>query len=603
MIPGPLTWLYLGKGDAYADGPPTPASSLLENLLPVYQAVLARCAQQGVQWAQIDEPILALDLPQAWRDAFKQVYAALSSSPLKLLVATYFDGLKDNLPTALALPVAGLHVDLVRAPEQLAEVVAGLRADQVLSAGVINGRNIWRTDLDAAAAMLAPIVQLGERLWLAPSCSLLHVPVDLDNETELDAELKSWLSFAAQKLQELNLLGRALDGATDAATQDALGRQRAALAARRSSTRIHNPAVAARMAAAGGVSRDRAPSPAVSRASRKSWACPPIPPPPSVPFRRPPKSRAAPRLEIRRADRLGLRDRDPQGNRGSHPLPGKGRPGRAGARRTRAQRHGGVLRRAAGRLRLHQEWLGAELRLALRQAAGHLRRCGPSRADDGGLVVLRAVADRQAGQGHVDRTGHDPAVVLRARRPAARTDLPPAGAELRDEVVDLEAAGISVIQIDEPAIREGLPLRRADWQAYLDWAVDCFRLSTAGVRDETQIHTHMCYSEFNDIIESIAAMDADVITIETSRSNMELLKAFEDFRYPNDIGPGVYDIHSPNVPEVDWMVGLMQKAAARLPKERLWVNPDCGLKTRAWPETEAALIGMVQAARALRDAA
>ena len=261
VIPGPLTWLFLGKGDAFADGPADADKlQLLTALLPVYQDVLTRFARLGVEWVQIDEPILALDLPQAWRDAFKQVYETLSANPVKLLVATYFDGLKDNLPTAQALPVAGLHVDLVRAPEQLAAVVAGLNDGQVLSAGIINGRNIWRTDLDAAIATLAPVArQLGDRLWLAPSCSLLHVPVDLENETDLDAELKSWLSFAAQKLDELSLLGRALDSATDPTVQDGKGTQRAALAARRASVRIHNPAVAQRMAAAPGVSRDRAP--------------------------------------------------------------------------------------------------------------------------------------------------------------------------------------------------------------------------------------------------------------------------------------------------------------------------------------------------------
>ena len=406
--------------------------------------------------------------------------------------------------------------------------------------------------------------------------------MDLDNETELDAELKSWLSFAAQKLQELNLLGRALDGATDAATQDALGRQRAALAARRSSTRIHNPAVAARMAAAGGVSRDRAPSPAVSRASRKSWACP--------------LSHHHHRfLSADRRNRALRRD------------------WKSGALTDSAYET--AIRKEIEEVIRFQEKVGLDV----------LVHGEPERNDMveyfGELLAGFAFTRNGWVQSYGSRCVKPPVIFGDVARPApmtvgwssyaqSLTDKPVKGMltgpvtilqwsfvrddqpreqtcrqlalALRDEVVDLEAAGISVIQIDEPAIREGLPLRRADWQAYLDWAVDCFRLSTAGVRDETQIHTHMCYSEFNDIIESIAAMDADVITIETSRSNMELLKAFEDFRYPNDIGPGVYDIHSPNVPEVDWMVGLMQKAAAHLPKERLWVNPDCGLKTRAW---------------------
>ena len=606
VIPGPLTWLYLGKGDAFAGGAADEGKlQLLAALLPVYQDVLARFAKQGVEWVQIDEPILALDLPEAWRDAFIQVYGMLAASPVKLLLATYFDGLKDNLTTAQALPVAGLHVDLVRAPDQLVDVVAGLRAGQVLSAGIINGRNIWRTDLDAAIAMLAPVKQLlGDRLWLAPSCSLLHVPVDLANETELDGELISWLSFATQKLEELSLLGRALKSATEPSVQDGLINQRAALAARRASRRIHNPVVSRRMAAAESVSRDRAP-----------FA----------------------RRIARQQEQLGL-PAFPTTTIGSFPQT-------AEIRALRRDWRGGSLTDSGYEAAIRKE-IEEVIRFQEKVGLDVLVHGEPERNDMveyfGELLAGFAFTKHGWVQSYGSRCVKPPIIFGDVARPApmtvgwssyaqSLTDKPVKGMltgpvtilqwsfvrddqpreqtcrqlalALRDEVVDLEKAGISVIQIDEPAIREGLPLRRADWKAYLDWAVDCFRLSTAGVRDETQIHTHMCYSEFNDIIESIAAMDADVITIETSRSNMELLKAFEDFDYPNDIGPGVYDIHSPNVPDVDWMVGLMQKAAARLPKERLWVNPDCGLKTRAWPETEAALISMVQAARALRQSA
>jgi 5-methyltetrahydropteroyltriglutamate--homocysteine methyltransferase len=521
------------------------------------------------------------------------------------LVATYFDGLKDNLATAQALPVAGLHVDLVRAPEQLADVVAGLRAGQVLSAGIINGRNIWRTDLDAAIATLAPVKQqLGDRLWLAPSCSLLHVPVDLANETELDGELISWLSFAAQKLEELSLLGRALESATEPSLQDGLIRQRAALAARRASRRIHNPVVGRRMAAAESVSRDRAPFAGRIARQQEQLGLPAYPTTTIGSFPQTAEIRA-----LRRDWKVGA-------------LTDSG--------------YESAIRKEIEEVIRFQEKVGLDV----------LVHGEPERNDMveyfGELLAGFAFTKHGWVQSYGSRCVKPPIIFGDVAHPApmtvgwssyaqSLTDKPVKGMltgpvtilqwsfvrddqpreqtcrqlalALRDEVVDLETAGINVIQIDEPAIREGLPLRRADWKAYLDWAVDCFRLSTAGVRDETQIHTHMCYSEFNDIIESIAAMDADVITIETSRSNMELLKAFEDFDYPNDIGPGVYDIHSPNVPDVDWMVGLMQKAAARLPKERLWVNPDCGLKTRAWPETEAALIGMVQAARALRQSA
>ncbi|CAP42399.1 5-methyltetrahydropteroyltriglutamate--homocysteine S-methyltransferase [Bordetella petrii] len=603
VIPGPLTWLWQGKGDAYAGGASDAAKlQLLDTLLPVYAEVLARLARLGVEWVQIDEPILVLDLPQAWRDAFRTAYARLADAPVKLLVATYFGGLNDNLATALALPVAGLHVDLIRAPGQLQDVAAGLRPGQVLSAGIIDGRNIWRTDLDAALAALAPARQLlGERLWLAPSCSLLHVPVDLANETDLDAELRSWLSFAAQKLDELGLLGRALADARAPGVDEALAAQRAALRARRQSARIHNPAVGRRMAESNAVTRERAPF--AERIARQQQLL---------------KLPAFPTTTI-----------------GSFPQT-------AEIRALRRDWKSGALSDSAYEAAIRKE-IESVIRFQEKIGLDVLVHGEPERNDMveyfGELLAGFAFTRNGWVQSYGSRCVKPPIIFGDVARPApmtvgwssyaqSLTDKPVKGMltgpvtilqwsfvrddqpreqtcrqlalALRDEVVDLEQAGVRVIQIDEPAIREGLPLRRADWQAYLDWAVDCFRLSTAGVAADTQIHTHMCYSEFNDIIESIAAMDADVITIETSRSNMELLKAFEDFRYPNDIGPGVYDIHSPNVPDVDWMVGLMRKAAGRLPSERLWVNPDCGLKTRAWPETEAALVGMVEAARALR---
>jgi len=606
VIPGPLTWLWLGKGDAFGGGAGDVAKlDLLSALVPVYQEVLARLAEQGVTWVQIDEPILVLDLPQAWRDAFKAVYVALAAAAApKLLLATYFGGLGDNLSTVGALPVAGLHIDLVRAPEQLDAVLNVLRDDQILSAGVISGRNIWRTDLNAVQKTLTPVRdRLGDRLWLAPSCSLLHVPVDLAYETDLDAELKSWLSYATQKLHELNGLRLAVDGVADQATQAALAQQADAIAARRTSTRIHNAAVARRMAAAAEVSRDRAPFDSRIASQQKGLNLP-----------------AYPTTTI-----------------GSFPQT-------AEIRKLRRDWKTGVLTDSAYEKAIRQE-IEAVIRFQERIGLDVLVHGEPERNDMveyfGELMAGFAFTQNGWVQSYGSRCVKPPIIFGDVARPApmtvgwssyaqSLTDKPVKGMltgpvtilqwsfvrddqpreetcrqlalALRDEVVDLEQAGIRVIQIDEPAFREGLPLRQTEWAAYLDWAVDCFRLSTAGVADDTQIHTHMCYSEFNDIIGSIAAMDADVITIETSRSNMELLEAFEGFSYPNDIGPGVYDIHSPNVPEVDWMVALMQKAAKRLPKERLWVNPDCGLKTRAWPETEAALISMVDAARALRAA-
>jgi 5-methyltetrahydropteroyltriglutamate--homocysteine methyltransferase len=606
VIPGPLTWLWLGKGDAYGEPGATAKLDLLPALLATYAQVLERIEQLGVEWVQVDEPILALDLPAAWRTAFAATYAALTQGrTLKLLVATYFEGLRDNLATAVALPVAGLHIDLVRAPEQLADVLDALRPWQVLSAGIVDGRNIWRSNLDAALAALKPARdKLGERLWLAPSCSLLHVPVDLAQETELDAEFKGWLSFAFQKLEELALLREVLDGAPSARAQQAFEGQRKALQARARSPRIHNAAVAARMAAVAAVQRDRAPFARRIEQQQERLALPLYPTttigsfPQTVEIRtlrRDWKSGAlsdaayekAIRAEIERVIRF-------QEEAGIDVLV-HGEP----ERNDMVEYFGELL---AGFAFTRNGWVQSYGSRCVKPPIifGDVARPAP-------MTVAWSTYAQSLTEKPVKGMLTGPVTILqwsfvRDDQPREQTCRQVALA-LRDEVQDLEAGGIRVIQIDEPAIREGLPLRHAQWAHYLDWAVDCFRVSTGGVREDTQIHTHMCYAEFNDIIESIAAMDADVITIETSRSNMELLKAFEDFSYPNDIGPGVYDIHTPNVPDAEWMVGLMRRAGTRLPARRLWVNPDCGLKTRGWPETEAALLRMVQAARTLREQA
>ncbi len=603
VIPGPLSWLWLGKGDAFAEGVSDEGKlALLETLVPVYVEVLSRIRDMGVEWVQIDEPVLALDLPKAWKDAFAQVYAKLNEAGISILLATYFEGLRDNTDVLDGLPVAGVHIDLVRAPDQLDKVASVLRDDQVLSAGVIDGRNIWRTDLDRVRDSLADVAgRFGDRLWLAPSCSLLHVPVDLAAETELDPELRSWLSFAVQKLDELAWLAADLDGKATPEITQALESQRAALKAREQSTRIHSKVVATRL--------DEAASLALER----------------TPF--------ADRVNSQRA-KLGLPE-FPTTTIGSFPQT-------AEIRALRRKWRNGDMTDAAYEEAIRKE-IEAVIRFQEEVGLDVLVHGEPERNDMveyfGELLGGFAFTKNGWVQSYGSRCVKPPVIFGDVTRPApmtvgwssfaqSLTDKPVKGMltgpvtvlhwsfvrddqprdvtcrqlalALRDEVQDLEAAGIGVIQIDEPAFREGLPLRRDDWTTYLRWAVDCFRLTTSGVRDETQIHTHMCYSEFNDIIESIAAMDADVITIETSRSHMELLEAFETFHYPNDIGPGVYDIHSPNIPNVDWMVDLMKKAASRLPKDRLWVNPDCGLKTRDWPETRAALEAMVKAAGSLR---
>ncbi|WP_313055615.1 5-methyltetrahydropteroyltriglutamate--homocysteine S-methyltransferase [Pseudomonas lopnurensis] len=603
VLIGPLTYLWLGKVKGEGD---FDKLELLERLLPVYGEILERLAAQGVEWVQIDEPILTLDLPQDWKNAFERAYNLLQRAPLKKLVATYFGGLEDNLGLAATLPVDGLHIDLVRAPEQYPVILDRLPAYKVLSLGLVNGRNVWRCDLDKALEVVRHAAErLGERLWLAPSCSLLHSPVDLQREDRLDDELKSWLAFAVQKCAEVVTLARAVDTPQDAGVQAALARSRAVQAARAQSPRIHKPEVQARLAAI------------EPRHSRRT-------------------SVFAARIEQQRA-RLGLPP-FPTTTIGSFPQTpairlarqayrqGKLSPGDYTEAMQAQIRHAVAVQEQIGLdVLVHGEaerndmveYFAEQLdgyaftRFGWVQSYGS--RCVKPAVIYGDLSRPRPMTVEwiRYAQQQTDKVmkGMLTGPVTMLMWSFAREDLPrevqarQLALAIRDEVCDLEAAGIRIIQIDEAAFREGLPLRKADWQHYLDWAVEAFRLCASGVRDETQIHTHMCYSEFNDVIESIAAMDADVITIETSRSQMELLEAFRAFDYPNDIGPGVYDIHSPRVPDTAEMVQLLGKAAERIPAERLWVNPDCGLKTRGWAETEAALVNMVAAARQLRAAA
>ncbi|MGY4878493.1 5-methyltetrahydropteroyltriglutamate--homocysteine S-methyltransferase [Vreelandella aquamarina] len=596
---GPLTWLWLGK----AKGSEFERLSLLDSVLDVYGEILTRFAAQGVEWVQLDEPALVQDLPLAWQQAYERAYHRLQSTPVKLLLATYFGALGDNLSLATRLPVAGLHIDAVRAPEQVESVIDRLSPHQVLSVGVVDGRNIWRADLAALRERLLPLkVRLGQRLWLAPSCSLLHVPVDLAQETELDSELASWLAFARQKLDEIVVLARLTDNRATPQDDQRVGDATRALDARRESARIHQPAVSARLAAITPQHSQRQ-SPYVVRAEaqRERLALPLFPTTTIGSFPQTGEVRAA-----RRAFKSGDLNQTDYETRMREEI----------AYVVERQKALGLDVPVHGEAERNDmvEYFGEQLdgfaftRFGWVQSYGSRCVKPPIIFGDITRPVAMTVRWTEYAQSLTDKpmkgmlTG--PVTILqwsfvRDDQPRATTCRQIALA-LRDEVLDLEKAGIHIIQIDEPALREGLPLRQHEWQAYLDWAVECFRLSAAGVEDSTQIHTHMCYSEFNDIIAAIAALDADVITIETSRSDMELLDAFQDFAYPNDIGPGVYDIHTPNIPEVTWMVDLMEKALEKIPAQRLWVNPDCGLKTRGWAEVEPALANMVEAAKQLR---
>jgi len=597
VIVGPVTYLAIGKAKDDSD-----RLALLPRLLPVYVELLAALAAKGVEWVQIDEPVLVTELSVDWQQAFRTAYAALSTGKVKLLLATYFGQLIENLPLVCALPVQGVHLDAISARDEVEPLIARLPTDRVLSLGVINGRNIWKTDLNGVLAWLEPIArQLADRLWIAPSCSLLHVPVDLGREQKMDPEIRSWLAYALQKLDELRLLADALNTGRNS-VKDALAANQAAIDSRRSSLRVNNPAVKAAVATIDAVMGRR----------QHAYA------------QRAPRQAAILRLPA-----------FPTTTIGSFPQTGEIRHARSEFKAGRLDEDGynKAMRAEIERSVREQEALGLDVLVHGEAERNDMVEYFGEQLDGYAFSGFGWV------QSYGSRCVKPPILFGDISRPRAMTvewiryaqsltgkpmkgmltgpvtilnwsfvrDDQPRSAScrqlalaIRQEVLDLETAGIRVIQIDEAALREGLPLRKSQWKEYLDWAVNSFRITANGVADETQIHTHMCYSEFNDIIASIADMDADVITIETSRSDMELLDAFDDFKYPNEIGPGVYDIHSPNIPTQAHIEQLMRKAAERIPAERLWVNPDCGLKTRQWAEVLPALTNMVAAAKALR---
>lgn len=601
VIIGPVSYLSLGKmKETDAD-----AMALLPALLPVYVELLDALRQAGAKAVQIDEPFLVMDLSASQRAAYRDAFNTLSSCGLDITLAAYFGALGDTLEIALSLPVAGLHVDLVRAPDQLPTVLEAMGADKHLSLGLIDGRNIWRADLSAAAALAGTAKDtLGaERLQIAPSCSLLHAPVDLDLETKLDDEFRSWFAFSRQKLCEVVALTRALNEGRDAVANLFTQSDRARDSRARSS-RIHNDAVKKRVASVTSADLDRRSGfDERARVQQERFSLPVFPTTTIGSFPQTKDVRKA-----RAAHKRGDMDDDAYGAFL-----------RAETERAiRRQEQVGIDVLVHGEFERNDmvEYFGEQLDGFAFTKNGWVQSYG-SRcvkppiifgdvARPGAMTVDWSVYAQGLTGKPVKGMLTGPVTILqwsfvRNDQPRHETCRQIALA-IGDEVRDLEAAGIGMIQIDEPALREGLPLRQADRHDYLSWAVDCFRLSSSGVEDRTQIHTHMCYCEFGDIMPSIAALDADVISIETSRSQMELLEDFKTFDYPNEIGPGVWDIHSPRVPSVEEMVTLLRKAAKVVPAERLWVNPDCGLKTRGWPEVEASLEKMVAAALTLRNA-
>lgn len=600
VLLGPVSFLALSK---QRDGEEQRLQHL-PTLVKAYLLWLNALAAEGIEWVQIDEPILVTELDDDWKQAFVQAYQSLTSlREVKLLLTTYFGSLAENLELVSQLPVAGLHIDEVAGAGQLQAVDSVWPTERVLSVGIVNGRNIWRTDLRKAVNTLQPIAERrADNLWIAPSSSLLHSPVDLELEDKLDDELKSWLAFAVQKIDEVAIIARALNEGLSAVESELQASDKV-VQQRASSSRIHNPQVAERLLQVG--ERDivrKQPYQARAKVQRKVLNLPLF----------------------------------PTTTIGSFPQT-------SDIRRTRRDWKAGKLNDAEYQ-RLIEEEITQVIREQETLGLDVLVHGEPERNDMveyfgellAGFAFTRYGWVQSYGSRYVkppvifgDVWREQPLTVQWSKYAQTQTDKPvkgmltgpvtilgwsfprdDVGAEviarqialaLRDEVEDLEAAGIRVIQIDEPAFRELLPLKASEQKAYLQWAVDAFRLASSGADDATQIHTHMCYSEFNAIIEAIEQLDADVITIENSRSAAELLDVFREYEYANEIGPGVYDIHSPRVPTQEEIVGLLQRIVNYLPAERVWVNPDCGLKTRRWEEVRPALTNLVAAARALRE--
>ncbi|HBV14822.1 5-methyltetrahydropteroyltriglutamate--homocysteine S-methyltransferase [Chryseobacterium carnipullorum] len=602
VIIGLLTYLLLGKEKKEGFD----KLDLAQNLLPVYIQILKELENHGAEYIQFDEPFLALDLNEKAKKTYQLIYTEIRKQfpNLKFILATYFNGLKDNLSLAASLPVDVLHIDLVRAPEQLDEALQAIPQTLSLSLGIVDGRNIWKNDFETSLQFIEKAIHSigSERVFIAPSCSLLHSPFDLDsekNEDILSPEIKQWLAFAKQKVYEIVALKKLASGKADYQALQQYAENKKAIDARKTSTLIHNQQV-----------KDRVEVTTEDDAKRNN------------PF-------STRKEEQQKVLQLPM---FPTTTIGSFPQTKEVRTWRSKFKKGEltAAQYDDLLKKETERTIRWQEEIGIDVLVhgeferndmveyfgeqlegfAFTQngwVQSYGSRCVKPPVIYGDvhrphpMTVYWSQYAQSLTQKWVKGMLTGPVTILqwsfvRDDQPRSLTCQQIALA-IRDEVNDLEKAGIRIIQIDEPAIREGLPLRKSEWQQYLEWAVEAFRISASGVEDTTQIHTHMCYSEFNDIIQNIADMDADVITIECSRSQMELLQAFADFKYPNEIGPGVYDIHSPRVPSKEEMIHLLQKAQAVIPAQQLWVNPDCGLKTRHWDETEKALIAMVEASR------
>ena len=591
VLIGPITYLSLGKSTKEGFN----QFSLLDELLAVYKEILTKLADLGATWVQIDEPIFTNDLTIEQIDALKKSYEQLNQQPVKILLTSYFGELRENTDLYTNLGTDGLHFDAVRGRNELDSFLRKVPSNTLLSLGVVDGRNIWKNDYQDSIQIIEKTTKtINNDIVIAGSCSYLHSPVSLQSETKLDSEIKNWLAFADEKLQELIDLAQRNQANFTANSQ--------ALESRKTSTKIHNPSVKKRCNKVTIADSKRNNKFSIrQKAQKKELNLPLFPTTTIGSF--PQTKEVRRQRSLNKKGELSSQDYDTYLKSEIE-------------KSIKFQERIGIDMLVHGEFERNDmvEYFGEQLEGFVFTNFGWVQSYGsrcvkpPIIYGDVSRPEAMTVYWSQYAKSLTNKpmkgmlTG--PVTILQwsfVRNDQARSETTKQIAlAIRDEVKDLETAGIAAIQVDEPAFREGLPLRKSDWQEYLDWAGEAFRLSTSGIKDETQIHTHMCYCEFNDIIDSIAALDADVISIETSRSNMELLNSFVDFQYPNEIGPGVYDIHSPRIPTKNEMTDLIRKAKKLIPARNLWVNPDCGLKTRGWNETEKALISLVEAAKTLR---
>ncbi len=597
VLVGPLTYLWLGRGEGFDK------LSLLPQLIDAYNEILHKLTSLNITYLQIDEPILTLELPKAWQEAFSSTYKQLKPKGIKLILTTYFGDLGDNLKVIKSLPIDGLHIDVCSNPKQLVTVANEWPHNKIISVGIVNGRNIWKNDLTKSFSTLEQLkAKFGNNLWISSSTSLLHTPVDLNNERLLNTEIKRWLAFAIQKVEEISTLGKGINNSKNTIKNE-LERNNLDIQSRKASVLINNSEVQDKISAITSATDKRKNSFEQRIKAQNEKLNLPLFPTTTI--------GSFPQTNDIRKIRQKLR----QGIIGEDAYVEKIKEEIKFTIKKQEQIGIDVLVHGEAERNDMVEYFGERLDGFAFTSNGWVQSYGSrcvkppiiygdiKRPKQMTVKWTRYAQSLTSKQVKGMLTG--PVTILswsfaRDDQPLKDTALQIALA-LRDEVCDLEKAGINIIQIDEPAFREALPLKKKDWQEYLDWAVYAFRIASSGVNDSTQIHTHMCYSSFNDVIEAIAALDADVITIETSRGNLELLKAFEIFKYPNQIGPGVYDIHSPRVPSTEEIINQINKMLTYIPKENLWINPDCGLKTRGWPEVEQALHNMQSATNQLRQ--